>query len=201
MMSDEKCLSVLEFYQRFLEATGAEPVKPESTYKNCLTINIFQVVVDIVNTNPTSREYINEEYKYAFTLLELLMQLEHTEPLAMDYDTCFSTSRQSAMNHLSSMLPKMVEFASQGRDEKLMRWFGFIISTLNSFDFVYDDKETAYNNLLWVLPEMRQFIEKGNRLAFMLDLGIIQGALCSFGSFTLNELRDHNRSDDKPETP
>lgn len=46
-----------------------------------------------------------------------------------DYDAC-SPSRETALNHLLLMLPKMEEFIREGRREKFFRWLGFMQGVL-----------------------------------------------------------------------
>jgi hypothetical protein len=51
------------------------------------------------------------------------------ENIKIDYDA-YSPSREDALNHLLSMLPKMEEFIREGRREKFFRWLGFIQGVL-----------------------------------------------------------------------
>lgn len=61
--------------------------------------------------------------------------------------------------------------------------------------------QTAFNHLLSMLPKMEEFIKDGRREKFFRWLGFMQGALWSFGEFSLNELRNHNRPPEEPFKP
>ena len=52
-----------------------------------------------------------------------------TETAETDYNAR-SPSREIALNHLLSMLPKMKGFIKEGRREKFFRWLGFIQGVL-----------------------------------------------------------------------
>ncbi len=57
------------------------------------------------------------------------------EAVAADYDAC-EPSRETALNHLLSMLPKMEAFIREGQREKFFRWLGFmqgVLWTLGEF--------------------------------------------------------------------
>ena len=68
--------------------------------------------------------------------LSLIAQYrEHLEKLKAetvetDYDACCSPNRETALNHLLSMLTKMEEFVREGRREKFFRWLGFLQGAL-----------------------------------------------------------------------
>ena len=197
MMSDEKCRAVVEFYRQFLIQNGAQSVCELSDLNlNSTLEDIYESVNNLLKNNPS----IQDCHRSIALMSELLQKDDATKPLAINVDTHFK-NRYEAINHLLSMLPKMAKFASQNRKEKFMRWSGFILGTIASFDYFFD-KEMAFNSLLYMTTNvMHQDLAKGDRLAFMMRLGNIQGILCSFGAFTLNELRNHSKPDDKPETP
>jgi len=50
---------------------------------------------------------------------------------------CFFSQNLALYNHILQMIPKMKQFISEGRWEKLMRWLGFIqgvFYTIRDFD-------------------------------------------------------------------
>lgn len=61
------------------------------------------------------------------------------------------------------------------------------------YDAKGPDRKIALNHSLSMIPQMEQFIQQGRREKFFRWLGFTQGVLWSFGEFSLNELRDHNR--------
>ena len=61
------------------------------------------------------------------------------------------------------------------------------------FDAHLSDKKIALEHILSRLPEMENFVREGQKEKFFRWLGFIQGVLWSFGEFSINELRDHNR--------
>lgn len=61
------------------------------------------------------------------------------------------------------------------------------------YDARHPDRNIAINHLLSMLPKMESFIKEGRREKFFRWLGFLQGVLWSFGEFSLNELRGHNR--------
>lgn len=61
------------------------------------------------------------------------------------------------------------------------------------YDSRLPDKRIALNHLLSMIPKMEKFIKEGQREKFFRWLGFMQGVLWSFGEFSLNDLRDHNR--------
>lgn len=62
------------------------------------------------------------------------------------------------------------------------------------YDVSYvNNREATLNHCLSMILKMESFIEKGRRDKFFRWLGFMQGAFFSFGLFSLNELRDHNR--------
>ena len=61
------------------------------------------------------------------------------------------------------------------------------------YDARHCDRVIALNHALSMLPKMESFLKEGRREKFFRWLGFLQGVLWSFGEFSLNELRDHNR--------
>lgn len=55
------------------------------------------------------------------------------------------------------------------------------------------NKKAALDHLLSMIPKMEKFIKEGQREKFFRWLGFMQGVLWSFGEFSLNDLRNHNR--------
>lgn len=56
-----------------------------------------------------------------------------------------------------------------------------------------NDTAAALGHCLSMLSDMENFIHEGRREKFFRWLGFIQGILWSFGIYSLNDLRDHNR--------
>lgn len=55
------------------------------------------------------------------------------------------------------------------------------------------DRQIALSHLLSMIPKMEEMIKEGRREKSFRWLGFMQGVLWSFGEFSLNDLRDHNR--------
>ena len=61
------------------------------------------------------------------------------------------------------------------------------------YDAHFPSRKNALDHLLLMLPKMESFIKEGRREKFFRWLGFMQGVFWSFGEFSLNELRNHNR--------
>lgn len=62
------------------------------------------------------------------------------------------------------------------------------------YDACLQSRENALSHLLSMLNKMEEFVREGRREKFFRWLGFMQGVLWSLGEYSLNDLRDHNRS-------
>lgn len=53
---------------------------------------------------------------------------------------------------------------------------------------------TAYEHIYWMCAEIKEFVKKEEMDKAFRWLGFVQGVLWCVGEYTINELRDHNRS-------
>lgn len=65
--------------------------------------------------------------------------------------------------------------------------------TEHDFEQSCQSRELALAHIRSMIPQIRQFIREGRMEKVNRWLGFIQGILFSFGIYTIEEERDHNR--------
>jgi len=68
---------------------------------------------------------------------------------------------------------------------------------INHKKFVRHKRKEILSHCLWMLPKMAQFVKEGEMGKVNRWLGFIQGDLWYAGIYTLEDLRNHNRSSKK----
>jgi hypothetical protein len=112
------------------------------------------------------------------------------DPKSFPYSSIVSTERD-IYAHCRAMLPKMQVFLSEGRNDKCLRWVGFIWGCCVFFE---ESFSSDFDKKIALVLEYRSYFTQENRLDLAhAFLGIIQGLLWSGGTFTLTAFMDHSR--------
>jgi len=94
--------------------------------------------------------------------------------------------------HCHGMLDKILWFLSQGRNEKALRWVGFVRGVWWSQE-EYPPVTVSIGHCLAAVVRIEILLtEKKFKEAFYV-LGVVQGILWARGIYTLQDLKNHNR--------
>jgi hypothetical protein len=96
--------------------------------------------------------------------------------------------------HVMAMIPKMYIFLDEGRLEKCLRWVGFVWGCGLFLEKSFFSAAYFEEKLVRALEYRHYYVaEKRIDLSFA-SLGMIQGMLWSSGMYSLDELKNHNKS-------
>ena len=78
--------------------------------------------------------------------------------------------------------------------KSILKMRGYMAKRVDSLDR-RPDPDMSYQHALYMLNRMEEFIKEGKREKFFRWLGFVQGILWLLGDLTVEDLRNHNRSD------
>ena len=91
---------------------------------------------------------------------------------------CFFSQNLALYNHILQMIPKMKQFISEGRWEKLMRWLGFIQGVLCTKGYTTIDEERVRNTKFEESPRGFISVPTGDQIKLTPEEQAKLEALC-----------------------
>ncbi len=82
------------------------------------------------------------------------------------------------------------------KNEKILGVCGFYRNDLKNWEGILDFNP-IYNHVIYMLDRIPEFIEDGRKEKANRWLGFIQGALWAQDVYTIEEMKGHNKPDEK----